>query len=300
MITKASDVDDITVLKTNIFLDGMTGIGGLPRGRIVELWGDQNTGKSSACLQIILAAQAEGLRCLWVDVEHSFSLDYAKKLGVNTEKLGMLRELYAEDIIDQTEEAVESGKWDVIVFDSIGDLSSKVQKEKNAGEKTIGVQASLMTRFSVNIAPHIVHNKILFVGVNHSRTDIMTGKLMVLGGKKWSEKKKLSIRFREKTGSSLKRGDEVIGRVIIAKVTKNHVGGTDGMELEARLMNNEGFSTAADLFDNAVTCGVIVKTGNTYSIGDEKIGTLSKARDWVKDNIDLVKEKMYGRDNSLS
>lgn len=292
MITKASTVNDITVLTTNTFIDRMTGIGGLPRGRIVEIWGDQNTGKSSVCLQTIVAAQKQGLRCLWVDVEYSFSLEYAKKLGVDVEKLGILRESYAEDIIDQTEEAIESGEWDVIVFDSIGDLSSRVQKEKSSGEKTIGVQASLMTRFSVNIAPHIVYNKILFIGVNHSRTDIMTGKLMVLGGKKWSEKKKLSIRFREKTGAILKKGDEVVGRVIIAKVTKNHLGGTDGLEVEARLMNNEGFSTAADLFETALSMGIIRKEGNTHFIGDEKLGTLSKAREWVKENEETLKERI--------
>lgn len=281
-ITKASKINDVVVLRTGTFLDTMTGIGGLPRGRLVEFWGDQDTGKSSACIQTIVAAQKEGLRCLWVDVEWTFSGEYATKLGVDMNKLDVLREKIAEDIIDQTEKAMEEGDYDVIVFDSIGDLSSRAQKEKQAGEKTIGVQASLMTRFAVNIAPLAVMNKILFIGVNHSRTDIMSGKLFQMGGKKWSEKKKLSIRFRENTNKQVKRGEIIIGKVMIAKVTKNHVGDTYGLEQDAVLLNGEGFSVSANLLEVALSANVFEKAGNTYSFQKEKIGTLSKLRDWMK------------------
>jgi len=109
-IQKASKVNDFTVLRTGTLIDSLTGIGGLPRGRLVEFWGDTDTGKSSACLQVIASAQREDLKCLYVDVEHAFSSGYAEKLGVDMDKLDVMRELTAEDVIDATEKAIKEGE----------------------------------------------------------------------------------------------------------------------------------------------------------------------------------------------
>lgn len=290
----ASKVNDITVLPTNTFLDSLTGLGGLPRGRIVQFYGETNTGKSTAGLHVVAAAQKEGLNCLWVDVEHQYTNEYAQKIGVDTSKLMVMREATAEEYMDETEAAVKSGKYQVIVFDSIGDLSSRVEQEKSAGERTIGVQASLMTRFSRLIAPYVVLNKILFIGINHERKDFMNAingkaKLMVLGGLKWSEKVKLSIRFRVKSGALLKRGEEVVGRVLRVSVTKNHIGSTEGLELEARLINGEGFVGSLDLLDAAIRADLFKKEGNSYFWKEEKIGTIGKLRDWIKEHEEEVK-----------
>lgn len=285
-LTPASKINDIQVLPTNTFLDNLTGIGGLPRGRIVEFWGEQDTGKSSAALQTVVAAQKLGLKCLYVDIEFSLSTAYAEKLGVDMDKLMVLREATAEEYIDSVEAFVKDGKFDVIVLDSIGDLSSRVSQEKNAGEKTVGVQASLMSTFSRHIAPYIALNKILFIGVNHARVEIMgvfAGKIYQMGGKKWSEKKKLSIRFREKSGVALEVGGVKVGRVIKVSVSKNHVGDTEGKEVEAHLLNGQGFSQAADLLEQAIEKGILTKTGNTFFIGEIKIGTKSKLDEWYKD-----------------
>lgn len=293
-LTPASKINDIIVLPTNTFLDNITGLGGLPRGRIVEFWGDQDTGKSSAALQTIVAAQQAGLKCLYVDIEFSLSTEYAAKLGVDMNKLMVLREATAEEYIDAVETFVKDGKFDVIVLDSIGDLSSRVSQEKQAGEKTVGVQASLMSTFSRHIAPYVALNKILFIGINHSRTEIMgvyAGKLYQMGGKKWSEKKKLSIRFREKSGVAIKVAGETVGRVIKVTVSKNHVGNTTGKEMEAHLMNDQGFSTAADILDQAIEAGVITKQGNTHFLGETKLGMISAVREWMKveENAEKVK-----------
>ncbi len=207
----------------------------------------------------------------------------------------VLREGTAEEYIDAVEAFVKDGKFDVIVLDSIGDLSSRISNdEKKAGEKTIGMQASLMATFSRHIAPYIALNKILFIGVNHSRVEVMgpsAGKIYQMGGKKWSEKKKLSLRFREKSGVQLKSGEEIVGKVIRVSVSKNHVGNTTGKEVEARLLNGQGFSTAADLLQQAIDGGVFTREGNTFYYQENKIGTKKKLDEWfaVPENQELIK-----------
>lgn len=293
MITPADQINDVQVLPTGIFLDEITGGGGMAMGRICEFWGAKDTGKSSAALQVVAAAQKLGYRCLYIDVEFSLSTEYAAKLGVDISKLDVLRESSAEEFLDATEVALRSNKYQVLVLDSIGDLSSKAEQEKAAGERTIGMQASLMSKFSRMVAPLVSLNKILFIGVNHERIDFMgMGKVYQMGGKKWSEKVKLSIRFREKSGVVLKNGDTQVGRVIIAKVDKNHVWGTKGKEMEVQLLNDFGFSVSANLFEVALSSGVITKVGNTHYFSGEKIGTVGKAREWCKDNLDTLKEAL--------
>lgn len=285
-LTKASAINDIIVLPTNTFIDNLTGLGGLPRGRIVEFWGDQDTGKSSAALQTVVAAQKAGLKCLYVDIEFSLSTEYAKKLGVDMDKLMVLREGTAEEYIDSVEAFVKDGKFDVIVLDSIGDLSSRVSQEKLSGEKAPGVQASLMATFVRHIAPYVALNKILFIGVNHARTEMMgiyAGKVYQMGGKKWSEKKKLSLRFKEKSGVAIEANGKKVGRVIKVSVSKNHVGNTSGKEVEAHLLNEQGFSQAADLLEQAIEKGVLTKTGNTFFGFGEKLGTIGKVREKMKE-----------------
>ncbi len=292
-VFSAAKLDDIEVLPTSIFLDEITGGGGLPRGRICEFYGAKDTGKSSAALQVVAAAQKLGLKCLYIDIEYSLSTEYAEKLGVDIKAMDVLRETTAEEYLDATEEALRSKKYQVVVIDSIGDLSSRAEQEKAFGDKTIGVQASLMTKFSRMAAPIVSLNRILLIGVNHERVDFMgMGKLYVMGGNKWSEKKKLSIRFREKTGVVLKNGDVQVGRVIIATVDKNHVWGTKGKTMEVHLMNNDGFSVSANLLDVAISSGVVTKVGNTLFLGETKLGTIGKAREWAKDHAEELKNAL--------
>ena len=292
-VFSASKLDDIEVLSTGIFIDEITGGGGLPRGRIVEFYGAKDTGKSSAALQVVASAQKQGLKCLYIDVEYSLSTEYAEKLGVDISKMDVLRETTAEEYLDATEEALRSKKYQVVIIDSIGDLSSRAEQEKAFGDKTIGVQASLMTKFSRMAAPIVSLNRILLIGINHERVDFMgMGKLYVMGGNKWSEKKKLSIRFREKTGVVLKSGDVQVGRMIIATVDKNHVWGTKGKVMEVPLLNNDGFSTSANLFEVALSKGVITKVGNTHYLGELKLGTVGKAREWAKTHESELKNAL--------
>ena len=277
-------------METETPIDELTGIFGLPKGLITEFWGESNTGKSTAAIQTVVAAQKQGLRCLWVDAERSFAPAYAESLGVNMTRLGVLEGLTGESILDKLLDEVQKGNWDVIILDSIGSLSSRIWFEKQVGDKTVGVQASLLTRFVQLAVSYIKWKKIVFIGINHARTD-MNGKLYQMGGKLWSEKKKLSIRFREKTGGVLKSGEKTVGKVIILKVTKNHVGATEGKEMDVQLMHGQGFSVGANLLQKALDLGVIRKEGNTHFFGQIKLGMIGKVREWVKDEGNLASLK---------
>lgn len=290
IIQMADSMGDVEVLETETPLDEMTGIYGLPKGLITEFWGEENTGKSTAALQAVAAAQKQGLKCLWVDVEHSLALNHARALGVDTKKMGVLAGLTAENILDKLLDEVKSGKWDVIVMDSIGSLSSRAWFEKQVGDKTIGTQASILTRFVQLGVAYIKQHKTVFIGVNHARID-MNGRLYQMGGKLWSEKKKLSIRFRLKSGVVLKSGETVLGKVIILKVTKNHVGATEGKEMDVHLINETGFSVEANLLQKALDKGIITKEGNTHFMNGEKLGMIGKVREMLKEEEFVTKLK---------
>lgn len=300
----AASMAKLKILTTNTPVDKASGLGGLPRGFIVEFWGVSNTGKSTCAFQTVAAAQKEGLRCLWIDVEHTFKSYIANKtrsdnFGVDMKKLQVMTCENAEDYIDETTEAIRSKMFDVIIMDSIGDLSSKIEQEKTAGEKTIGTQASLMTKFVRTITWMIDMNDILFIAVNHERETLMGG-IYQMGGKKLKEKKKLSFRFREKKGASglfvIKQGEKIVGKVIRIKVEKNHLAPTEGLEIESNLIYQEGFSYEADLLDDAIARDLFTKIGNTYSFAGEKIGMIGKVRDWAKlpENVEKLKEALNG------
>lgn len=290
MIQKASEIGDVEVLKTDTFLDELTGIWGLPKERIIEFYGAEKTGKSTASFHVIASAQKQGLTCLLVDVEHSFTPKYASDLGVDLKKLGVIRAITAEEYIQQTLDAVSSKEWDLIVFDSIGSLSSRAELEKEAGEKTIGQQSSLMSVFVRKLAPKISYQKQIFIGINHSRTDIMTGKVLTMGGKAWSEKKKLSIEFREKSGVLLKSGENVVGKVINVRVMKNAVGPTERKEMDVQLIFGSGFRSSGNLAQELLDKGIISKEGNSFFYQEKKIAVgKGKYDTWVEENKESLK-----------
>jgi len=280
-IQPGNSFKDFDILQTGMFLDEMSGIGGLPLGRMVEFWGPQNSGKSTASMQVIAAAQRSGHKCLLVDTEYSYTSEWAEKLGVDTAKLDVMREKTAEETLDQTEAFIKDGKYKVIVLDSLGQLSSRIWFEKQAGEKTIGTQASLIHAFVLKTIPYVVMNKMLFIGISHERKDMEWGRLFSLGGNKWAEKKKLSFRFREK--SIRYQGDTPIGKTVEVSVTKNHIANTEGVKKDVFIDKETGFDSAADALDAALAAGMFRKEGNSYFFGDEKIGTISKLRAWYKE-----------------
>lgn len=273
IIAYADSVEAIDAISSGLFLDKLSGIGGIPRGLITEIFGDEGIGKSSVCLQLVAAAQKQGLRCLWADVEWSYDPNYALLLGVDNSKLGLIRERFAETTLDAIEEAVESGKWDLVVLDSIGGILPRAEAEKGVEGKVIGGQAGLIAKFCRKVVPSLSLSNTALIVINHSFTDIMSQKLLTSGGKKLAYHKSLSIRLKSKYGGNvLKSGDRKVGKVVIGEVRKNKVGATEGLEVEAQLFFGQGFSASADLMGDAIEKGVITKKGNTYFFGSEKLG----------------------------
>jgi recombination protein RecA len=273
MLTKASELDDITVIPTGLFIDKLTGVGGIARGHITEVFGDPGIGKSSLCLQIVGAAQKRGNTCVWADVEWGYTPRYAKELGVKNEDLYLIRDQYAEASLQEVEELIEKGNIDLIVIDSIGGLTPRAEQEKGIDAKTIGAQAGLVARFCRKVVPLLAMNNVALVVINHSFVDIMSGKIQTSGGKKLGYHKAVSIRLKQKTGVVLKSGDRQVGKVVVAQVWgKNRLAATEGMELDAQFIFGQGFSSTADLFQDAVDKGVITKEGQSFVFRSEKIG----------------------------
>lgn len=291
IIAYADSIEETNTISTGLFVDRLTGVGGIPRGVITEIFGDEGIGKTSFCLQLVASAQQQGLRCLWADVEWSYSPQYAASLGVNNSKLGLIRERYAEATLDAIEEEAEKGDWDLIVLDSVGGILPRSEAEKGVEGKTIGGQAGLIAKFCRKIVPAIKIHDIALVVINHQFTDIMSGKLLTSGGKKLAYHKSLSIRLKQKQGVSLKQGDRKVGKVVVGEVRKNKLAATEGLEMDGQLIFGTGFSAAADLLGNAIDKKVIVKKGNTYWFGSEKLGIgLSKVRKMVEDDAVLAEK----------
>lgn len=285
----ADSLGEVKFIETRTFLDKL--IGGVPRGRLGEVFGDESMGKSTLCLQIVAEAQKQGLKCVWVDIEHSFEPLYAARLGVDLKKLGLIEDEVAEDSLNELEKEAEKGKWDLIILDSVGAMRTQAQAEKSYGEKTIGSQASLMSTFAKNMAVLARYRGFALIGINHSFVDLMSGQIQTSGGKKWRYFKSWSIRLKS-GGKVIKSGEEVIGKVINARVEKDKIGGNEKAEVEATIMFKEGFSKSTDLLDEAQRKGVITRTGNSFFLGETKLGTISKVREWLKipENADHLKE----------
>lgn len=295
MITRAADnpFNDVDPIKTGTMLDKLSGIYGIPRKRITEIWGPNSTGKTTLMLQAVAFSQKNGTRWIWVDAESSYEDGYARSLGVDTTKMDLLQDEIAEVILTELNAAIRSGKYDGVVIDSVGAFYSRTQKEKKPGEKTIGTQASLVAQFCRDNLDTIKKNNIAIVFINHGFTDIQSTSYKPSGGEKLGYFKSFSVLLKWK-GDWVKRGDEKVGKVVYGTVKKNKLAKTEGLELPGTIIFGEGFSAASDLLDEALAKGVITKTGNLHYFEGEKLGFVNKVRDWLKveENANKVKERV--------
>ena len=281
---KASELEKVEAITTGTFLDKCTGINGIPRGRITEIYGDEGMGKSSVCLQMVANAQKQGLKCLWVDVEYSYEAGYAASLGVDNEKLSVLRQEYAEATLVELDDCIDQG-WDLIILDSIGGLTPRAEIEKGAEGKVIGAQAGIVARFCRRMVPALATKNIAMVVINHAFVDLMSGKIMSSGGKKLAFHKSIAVRLKNKMGSVLKKGDRKIGRIVVAEVKKNKLAATEGLEVEGHLLFGQGFESSRDRLEELIEEGKVTKTGNSYFFEGQKMGVgLNKAAAWLKEH----------------
>lgn len=293
-LPRASSVAKIDSVSTGLpQLDKATGIGGIPLGRITEISGKWSAGKSTLALQTIVEAQKKGLECYWLDDEFTFDEAYARALGVDTSLLYLIQKPTAEEALDIFLEVAAKTKRSVMVLDSVGGLHPKDEAEKTSGERTIGAQAGLIARFCRKIVPNLALNEHALIVLNHEYMEIgaLRPTVKTSGGEKLSYHKALWIRLN-RTSMNVKVGDKIVGYKAEAEIRKNKVASTERTKCDLEMEYGRGFLASANLFDDAVAAGVMTKTGNTWFVNDEKIGSISRAKEWLKDenNAERVRE----------
>ncbi|MCH7529808.1 recombinase RecA [Patescibacteria group bacterium] len=249
----------------SIGLDWALGIGGLPRGRVIEIFGPESSGKTTLALHVIAEAQKKGGICAFIDAEHAMDPEYSKKLGVKTEDLLLSQPDTGEQALEITESLVRSGKIDVIVIDSVAALTPKDEIEGDVGAYHVGKQARLMSQALRKLTAIVGKSKTVVIFINQIRMQIgvMFGNPETTPGGK-ALKFYTSVRLDIRRIAQIKKGDEVMGGRVRVKVVKNKVA-APFKSTEFDLMYNEGISREGELIALGEKFGVIEKSGSSYS-----------------------------------
>ena len=283
---------DIDVVSTgSIGLDVALGIGGVPKGRVVEVYGPEASGKTTLTLQIIAEAQKTGGTAAFVDAEHALDPTYAEKLGVNVDELLVSQPDTGEQALEITDMLVRSGAVDVIVVDSVAALTPKAEIEGEMGDSHMGLQARLMSQALRKLTGNIKRSNAMVVFINQIRMKIgvMFGSPETTTGGN-ALKFYSSVRLDIRRIGAIKKGDEVIGNQTRVKVVKNKVSPPFKMA-EFEILYGYGISREGEIIDIGVQHGLIDKAGSWYSYGDDRIGQgKEKVREYLKANPETAAE----------
>ncbi len=287
----ADEIPSVDWISTTLpALDKILG-GGIPTRRITEISGAWSVGKSTLALTIIANAQKEGYKTLWCDQEWSWERGYAIALGVDVKKLSFIQEKMAEDALDMLEEYADKNKNVVMVIDAIGALQPRKDAEKQNDGKNIASQAGLVSKFCRKIVPILSLNNSTLIVLNHEFLDFMSSmpKVLTSGGKKLEYHKSIWLRLK-KMPKRVMQGENQIGDIIEAEVRKNKLAPTLKQSCELTLIYGNGFYKEANILDEALEKGIILRKGNTFTFNGEKIGVgQTKLREAMKDAILLEK-----------
>lgn len=287
----ASPLLNVSFISTGLpQLDRICG-GGIPLRRVSLISGAPSLGKSTIALMTIAEAQKLGMKTLLYDAEFSAETSQMLQCGVDIDELDLEQPELAEEGLDAVEAYLRKNKNCLVVIDSLGGLHSRVDAEKMAGEKTIGAQAGIVSKFIRKVVPLLAVNNSAMICITHEFTDIMTGKVKASGGDKVMYHASLHFRLKPKYGVVLKQGDRVIGKVVQAEIKKTKVGNTEKQECDLQYLFDSGFNPQADLLQDALDKGVFEKRGNTFYFGEEKLGTISAVRAKLKDDA-IFSEKV--------
>jgi recombination protein RecA len=274
-----------------INLDIALGIGGIPRGRVTEVYGPESSGKTTLALHIIANAQREGGVAAFIDAEHALDAEYARKVGVNVDDLLVSQPDTGEQALDITETLVRSNAIDVIVIDSVAALVPRAEIEGDMGDSHVGLQARLMSQALRKLTAAIHRSKTAVVFINQIREKIgvMFGNPETTTGGR-ALKFYSSMRLDIRRIASIKEGQNVIGNLTRVKVVKNKVA-APFRQAEFDIMFDEGISFVGTVLDQAVNDGIMEKSGSWYSYGDERIGQgRENTKKFLKENADLLVE----------
>lgn len=278
----------------SLLIDHALGIYGFPRGRIVEIYGPEASGKTTLALHVVAQAQKQGGICAFIDAEHALDPQYASRLGINIEDLLVSQPDHGEQALDIAEVLVRSGALDVIVIDSVAALVPKAELEGEMGDVHVGLQARLMSQALRKLTAVVNKSKTVLIFINQIRHNINTmafaNKETTTGGNalKFYASLRLDIRRIE----SLKKGDVNIGNRVAVKIVKNKMA-PPFKRVEVDLIFSEGISKEHDLLDAALSCEAIKQSGSWFSFGAEKIaqGRDSVCQAFKEDNA--LRERVY-------
>ena len=277
---------DVPAIPTGaITVDVALGVGGVPRGRVIEIYGPEASGKTTLSLSVIANAQKMNGNAAFIDAEHAFDAVYAKKIGVNLDKLLMSQPDNGEQALEIAETLVRSNAIDVIVIDSVAALTPKAEIEGDMGQSFMGLQARLMSQALRKLSGAIAKSKtcVIFINQIREKIGVMWGNPETTTGGR-ALKFYASVRIDLRRIASLKKGEEVVGNRVRANIVKNKVA-PPFRKAEFDIMYDEGISRAANVLDIAETKGIIKKVGSWYAYGEEKIGQgKENTRIYLKEN----------------
>ena len=285
-------IRDIESVSTgSIGLDVALGIGGLPKGRVVEIYGPEASGKTTLTLQVVAEAQKMGGTAAFVDAEHALDPAYAEKLGVNVDELLISQPDTGEQALEITDMLVRSGAVDIIVIDSVAALTPKAEIEGEMGDSHMGLQARLMSQALRKLAGNIKRSNAMVIFINQIRMKIgvMFGSPETTTGGN-ALKFYASVRLDIRRIGAIKKGDEVVGNQTRVKVVKNKVAPPFKMA-EFEIMYGEGISREGEIIELGVDQGIIDKAGSWYSYGSDRIGQgKENVREYLKTNPEIAND----------
>ena len=283
---------DVDVVSTgSLGLDIALGIGGLPKGRIIEIYGPESSGKTTLTLQTIAQCQKQGGTCAFIDAEHALDPIYARKLGVNTDELLVSQPDNGEQALEITDMLVRSGAIDMIVVDSVAALTPKAEIEGEMGDSHMGLQARLMSQALRKITGNAKRSNCMVVFINQLRMKIgvMFGNPETTTGGN-ALKFYASVRLDIRRFGSVKNGDEIIGSDTRVKVIKNKMA-PPFRQAEFQIMYGEGTNHLAEIIDLGVEMDLVGKAGAWYSYGHDKIGPgKANSVQYLKDHPEIAQE----------
>lgn len=279
---------DIQTIPTGIFsLDEALGVGGMPKGRIIEIYGQEATGKSTICLHLAAECQKQGGSVVYFDMEHALNPVYAEALGVNLDEMPVSQPPCAEECLEIAENAARSGEVALIIIDSVAALVPQAEINGEMGDSLPGLQARLMGQALRKLTPIASSTKTCIVFVNQLREKIgvMFGSPETTPGGK-ALKFYSSIRLDMRNIGKLKSEDKIVGNRVRIKVIKNKLA-TPFLETEVDLVFGKGVSKESDLLDVAIKKDIISQAGSWFSLGDEKLG---QGKNNIRDRLEIDKE----------
>lgn len=286
---KATDIDAVPT--GCVSLDLALGVGGVPRGRVIEIFGPEASGKTTLAQHVIAEVQRQGGIAAFIDAEHALDPEYAKKIGVNVKDLLISQPDTGEQALEILETLVRSNAIDVVVVDSVAALVPKKEIEGDMGDQHMGLQARLMSQALRKLTGIVSKTKTVVIFINQIRMKIgvfFGNPETTTGGT--ALKFYSSVRIEIRRAAQIKQGEKSIGNRVKVKIVKNKVS-APFKTAEFDIMYNEGISISGDLIDTGIEYGVVTKSGNSYSYGEVKLGTgRETARQFLRGDHKLMKE----------